>query len=284
MPYFKIGNQDILLIHIPKTGGTSVELYFSQKYNIPLNIHSLYFIPNNLLQQIAYSKQKWQKKINIMIEEEKQKLKQYQKTKTHFLIQKNKNILQWQAIKHSLPEFKEFINIKLVRELDHSLQHLTFSEMVIHRDILWKNNVSMQNNILNKNCTIITIVRNPYDRIISELFYIKWLSLTNNTPQIVYEILKKYLNSPNTFDNHKLPQYTYLIDADQTIHPNIKILKTETLTNDMHNLGYTDFDKKTNTTNSKYNSKYTSLLNSQSIQLINEYYAKDFEYFGYSKL
>ena len=52
----------------------------------------------------------------------------------------------------------------------------------------------------------------------------------------------------------------------------------------MCNLGYTDFDKKNNTTKSKYNSKYTSLLNAQSIQLINEYYAKDFEYFGYSKL
>ena len=42
MPYFHNTDINILLIHIPKTGGTSLEHYFSSKYDIPLNNDSLY--------------------------------------------------------------------------------------------------------------------------------------------------------------------------------------------------------------------------------------------------
>jgi len=42
MPYFKNENVNILFIHIPKTGGTSVCDYFSKKFNIPLNNSSLH--------------------------------------------------------------------------------------------------------------------------------------------------------------------------------------------------------------------------------------------------
>ena len=49
MPYFKNNEVNILLIHIPKTGGTSLELYFSYKYNIPLNNNSLFnFLDNTV--------------------------------------------------------------------------------------------------------------------------------------------------------------------------------------------------------------------------------------------
>jgi hypothetical protein len=40
MPYFKNENINLLFIHIPKTGGTSVEQYFSKKYNVELNYKS----------------------------------------------------------------------------------------------------------------------------------------------------------------------------------------------------------------------------------------------------
>jgi hypothetical protein len=42
MPYFQNKNVNILFIHIPKTGGSSLELYFSNKYKIPLDIKSLH--------------------------------------------------------------------------------------------------------------------------------------------------------------------------------------------------------------------------------------------------
>ena len=42
MPYFKNNETNILFIHIPKTGGTSVDIYLSKKFDIPLNNKSLF--------------------------------------------------------------------------------------------------------------------------------------------------------------------------------------------------------------------------------------------------
>jgi hypothetical protein len=47
MPYFKTNNKNVLFIHIPKTGGTSVEHYLSEKYSLPLNHKNLYGIIQN---------------------------------------------------------------------------------------------------------------------------------------------------------------------------------------------------------------------------------------------
>ena len=41
MPYFKNNKINLLFIHIPKTGGSSLEKYFNVKFNIPLNKKSL---------------------------------------------------------------------------------------------------------------------------------------------------------------------------------------------------------------------------------------------------
>ena len=41
MPYFK--QNKVLLIHIPKTGGTSIEKYFANKNGIKLNPSCLYY-------------------------------------------------------------------------------------------------------------------------------------------------------------------------------------------------------------------------------------------------
>lgn len=53
MPYFhntvKNEKVNLLLIHIPKTGGTSSEQYFSKKYNVPLNKPSTTTIFLNIL-------------------------------------------------------------------------------------------------------------------------------------------------------------------------------------------------------------------------------------------
>ena len=59
MPYFKNNDVNILFIHIPKTGGSSLEVYFSNKYNIPLNEESLYMMSTKLsltssLQHVTY--------------------------------------------------------------------------------------------------------------------------------------------------------------------------------------------------------------------------------------
>jgi hypothetical protein len=87
----------------------------------------------------------------------------------------------------------------------------------------------------------------------------------------------------NKHDNHHIPQYLYIIDEEGKIPETIYILNQYTLTSDMRDLGFTDFDVHSQThTYSGMN--YFKFLNRESIRIINKYYEKDFEYFGYEKL
>jgi len=68
---------------------------------------------------------------------------------------------------------------------------------------------------------------------------------------------------------------------------NIIILRTETLTADMKHIGFTDFNYNLQTSKSSLEpkeTKYSAALNKKSIQLINDYYKRDFELFGYTIL
>lgn len=216
MPYFKTSEINILFIHIPKTGGTSVEHYFSKKYNIPLNKKSLYMYFSN---------------------EEK--------------------------IKYDL-------------KITSSLQHITYNQIFEYRKIF---------DINFDNIKIITIVRNPYERIISDLFYFSKLGLISMTvtssKDEVFNMIKTYISATN-LDNHNLPQHVFITIFNEKIIPNIHILHTESLTDDMHKLGYKDFNLHLHTNPEKIN--YIDYLNSDSIKLINDYYDKDFKLFNYKKI
>lgn len=209
MPYFNKKDINLLFIHIPKAGGTSLQLYFSKKYNIPLNNKSLY------------------------------------------------------------GDFLE--KDKLQNKIKTSLQHMTYQTIVEYKDFFGINF---------DNINIITIVRNPYERIISDLFWSKKISLETSKDK-VFDIIKTYVLSDN-LDNHNIPQYLFITNDDTELIPNIKILHTETLQSDMFNLGYTDFSIKENI--NKHNVNYYDYLNSDSIQLINDFYDYDFKLFNYDKL
>lgn len=199
MPYFR--NANLLFIHIPKTGGTSVENYFSGKFNIPLNQKSLY----GFLDKV--------------------------------------------------------VSLKSGIHLNHSLQHLTMNEIK-------KYNYYFKIT----NACVITIVRNPYERLMSELFYQNKVKV-KDTPKTVYGIIR-WIISRNK-DNHTLPQHKY-------IHGRVILLHTETLEEEMHQVGFNDFHVKKN--ENKYKVNYYDYLNEDSIKLINEYYKMDFELFGYPLL
>lgn len=205
MPYYKDIN--LLFIHIPKTGGTSVEHYLKKTYNQTL--HST--LVNN-----------------------------------HILFEKFK--------------------------IKSSLQHLTYKNICEY-----KNTLEVE---INKDLKIITIVRNPYDRIISDLFFYKLIN-DNTTSDDVYKIIKKYIYE-DCHDNHNIPQHEFLIDQNNKIIPEVTIFKTETLTEDLKKYGFTDFDLKIhqNRLNIK-KENYKNYLNNDSIKLINEFYKKDFELFNY---
>ena len=190
MPYFKNDNVNVLFIHIPKTGGSSIENYFSSKFDINLDNKTLY-----------------------LFNEELTDIKSY-------------------------------------------LQHITYSEMVKYNKIF---NIDF-------NAKIITVVRNPYQRIISDLFFLSKIDI-NTSREKVFDVITNYLESTDC-DNHNLPQHVFIMDNNRII-PNIHILKTESLTDNMHLLGYDDFDRFDNKNSNSIN--YMDYLNNESIELCDKW-------------
>lgn len=207
MPIFKKNNEKIIyvFIHIPKTGGTSIEDYFFRKKHIKRNSDSLFGF---------------------------------------------------------IPQFKE------------PLQHLQYSKIVNN----YKKIIDIPGTIVK----YFSVVRNPYDRIISELFYIKMIN-KNSSKKEIYNSIKEFLESDNTYDNHKLQQYYFLVDESSGEIPNhITIFSTETLTEELKQYGFKDFNIFKNKNVNK--TDYFNLHSKETIELINNYYDIDFKTFGYEKL
>jgi len=211
MPYFKNNNVNILFIHIPKTGGSSIEVYFSKKFNIPLN---------------------------------------------------NKSLFTFISGETKLDE-----NITL----NSSLQHITYNQIVKYNKIF---------NVDFSNIKIISVVRNPYERIISDLFHFSKINV-NTSKEETFHIINKYLLS-DKYDNHNIPQHNFITDDNKELIKNIHILKKENLKNGMKDLGYTDFDIHNNKNINDVN--YYNYLNNKSIEVINKYYHLDFILFNYEKI
>lgn len=209
MPYFCNNEINVLFIHIPKTGGTSIVEYFSQKYNIPLDINSFC--------GINYGK-------NIFLPTD------------HFILD---------------------------------------TILTIYGNKINKNNL-----------TILSVVRNPYYRIISELFFSNEINV-NTTSDEVEKIISikidEYLKNFHYFENHYVPQYIFLCNKEEQLYENLTILKFENLNDEMHKNGFEDFDIFLNN-NKNVNINYMSYLNNNSIELINKIYEKDFKFFGYEMI
>lgn len=165
-------------------------------------------------------------------------------------------------------------NINL-RINNHSLQHMTYLEMYYYQNFF---NIDFNNKI-----KIITVVRNPYDRILSDIFYLKFANKDDSVEHIE-KVIKIYLESNFYYDNHKIPQCNFLLNEYNIIESKIIILKCEKLNEEMKNLGFPEFSEFCNFTNSKINKDYSKYLNKNSINLINEYYKLDFIYFDYQKI
>ena len=189
------------------------------------------------------------------------------------------------SIQERMVDNSELKKLMLIKHKGYSLHHFTWNDIRTQKNILFGEKIAKLVDEKNNDMTFIASVRNPYDRIISELFFLKKINKTFNQKS-VFQVIKQFLNDKNHYDNHKTPQYKFVINEKGELIKNLKIVKTESLDSDMEKLGYKSFtNARCKNVNTKYNkSKYSNLLNRESIELINNYYAKDFEYFNYSKL
>ena len=217
MPYFyKPNDVNLLFIHIPKTGGTSIEQYLSDKYNIPLDQHSLFH---------------------------------------------STPVFHSTPLFHSTPVFHSTPGI--------SLQHYTYENIIYHPQIR-----------LVEGYETFTIVRNPYYRLVSDLFFLG-LADKYMSPVEIYNIIENQYQAA-AYDNHARPQYEFIYDmSNNTLYDHIYVLKTEALKEEVAALGYTDFDVYTNKGPIENHMDY---LNADSIEYINRAYARDFEFFDYEML
>ena len=93
-------------------------------------------------------------------------------------------------------------------------------------------------------------------------------------------IKNKYIDRIKQLDNHPLPQYKYIVDDNDNIIDGVTIMRTETLNDDMKNIGYENFNMNENKMKDAIQDKMI-YLNTDSIALINDVYKRDFELFNY---
>jgi hypothetical protein len=152
-----------------------------------------------------------------------------------------------------------------------SLQHMPYKSIIENQQLF---NIKVK---IEDVKMILAFVRNPYERVMSDLFWLKFNN-KDDSPEDIYNTLQNYYFDRDDLDYHNYPQHYFLLDSDGKRIENVKIIKTEDLTNSLQNIGFFDYNVTLNDGKSKSYMKY---LNEDSIRLINSRFKKDFELFEY---
>ena len=177
-----------------------------------------------------------------------------------------------------LSERREFSDCNLKKI--HS-QHQSFNTIITHEKQL---DVKIDEVDL-----FLSVVRNPYNRAISELFWRK-SAVPTDSVDVINKQLRILLKTPNWGAYHIFPQYVFLLNQQNTIDDRFIVLKTEVLTDSVRQLGcvFSKFNRFWNQSHpikhQRESPDYFNFLDGESIKVINDLYHDDFTLFGYDKL
>ena len=147
-----------------------------------------------------------------------------------------------------------------------SLQHQTYQTVYKYRELL---GIKFDDKLKK-----LAFVRNPYDRIVSDILWLNFNTETDSQEEI-YDTIRNYYFQRDDLDNHNIPQYKFVIDENDKLIPDITLLKMENLTEELQKYGFPDYKGPSKS------KSYMEYLNKDSIRLINVMFKNDFEMFGY---
>ena len=141
---------------------------------------------------------------------------------------------------------------------------------------------------------IMTVVRNPYDRAVSSYYYMKHMHGNMPFAGEVYQSLNGFWK--NAYDGKERwlrmiyfkPQIDFISDDNKQVSQKITtILRYETLGDDLNDLaasnGFSPLEH-LNSSKLRLSKHWREELNEESISIIGEIYAQDFEALGYDRL
>jgi hypothetical protein len=150
-----------------------------------------------------------------------------------------------------------------------SLQHQTYQTILENKALLRVP--------FDASMAVMSIVRNPYDRLVSDLLANRLMD-PRDTPERVLQVIQQYIVAPpEKYDNHGTPQWKFLTDLRGELVPKLILFRTESLTQDLKDYGFGFYNRVDGY------KEYSKYYNRESLDIVNDVYSRDFELFGYEK-
>ncbi len=146
---------------------------------------------------------------------------------------------------------------------------------------------------------VFTMVRNPYDRLVSNYFFNGYVLISKNFNSFVYDLYDYVINDKDIFLNdtsdiikktlhihYRINQVDFL-KKNNMIYNKIKVFKYEKFKESINTIISDlklDIKYDNNKINNSEHENYKSYYNKETADIVYKLYQPDFEYFGYEKM